>query len=209
MKVAIIDYGIGNVRSIGNALAFLSIESILTRDKNEIINADAVILPGVGAFEHGMNNLKKFDLLDTIYEFVTTGKPFIGICLGMQLLLEQSEEFGVSKGLGLIKGKVIKMPILDNKSKLPHISWNRITEPTEGAWDSTLLGDVKEENNYYFVHSFIAAPEDKSDVLANCMYAGIEFCAAVKHKNIYGFQFHPEKSGSLGLEILKNLKYIV
>jgi imidazole glycerol-phosphate synthase subunit HisH len=207
MKVAILDYGIGNVRSVGNALTYLGIDSVLTNDPPTIMNADAAILPGVGAFKHGMENLRYCGLIPVINDFVATGKTFIGICLGMQMLMEQSEEFGLSSGLGLIKGNVIKLPLLNDTSyRLPHIGWNRIAEPESGQWSSTLLKGLNQENSFYFVHSYAAVPSSGNNILAHCQYGGIDFCASVKKDNIYGFQFHPEKSGQLGLRILNNLK---
>lgn len=207
MKVAILDYGIGNVRSVGNALTYLGIDSVLTNDPTTIMNADAAILPGVGAFKHGMENLRNCGLIPVINDFVATGKTFIGICLGMQMLMEQSEEFGLSSGLGLIKGNVIKLPLLNDTSyRLPHIGWNRIAEPESEKWSSTLLKGLKQDNSFYFVHSYVAVPSSENNILANCHYGGIDFCAALKKDNIYGFQFHPEKSGQLGLRILNNLK---
>lgn len=209
MKVAVIDYGIGNVKSMCNALLHVGIEVELTSDRDKIMSADALILPGVGAFAHGMNNLNQFNLIPVFYEFVETGKMFIGVCLGMQMLLEESVEFGSHKGIGLIKGKVIKLPIAKNSlEKLPHVSWDKISEPEAGRWKNTLLSEVPLNNNFYFVHSYVAAPENQDDILANCTYGGVDFCAALHQKNIYGFQFHPEKSGDMGLSILNKIKQI-
>jgi glutamine amidotransferase len=207
VKVAILDYGIGNVKSICNALTHVGIDNELTNIKEKILPSDAVILPGVGAFAHGINNLNEYNLVSIIQEFVASGKLFIGICLGMQLLMEESEEFGTNKGLGLIKGKVIKFPLLKNsEEKLPHVCWNNIAEPSASRWKNTLLQDTPRNASMYFVHSYVAAPQNQNDILANCFYGGVNFCAAVQHKNIYGFQFHPEKSADLGLAILKKIK---
>ncbi len=207
MKVAVIDYGIGNVKSMCNALIHVGIEVELTCDKDKIMSADALILPGVGAFAHGMNNLNQYNLIPVLYEFAGTGKMFIGVCLGMQMLLEESTEFGLNKGMGLIKGKVIKLPVAQNSlEKLPHVSWNKINEPNPGRWSNTLLSEVPSNNDLYFVHSYVAAPENPNDILANCTYGGVDFCAAIHQNNIYGFQFHPEKSGEMGLAILKRIK---
>jgi glutamine amidotransferase len=209
VKVVVIDYGIGNVKSMCNALAHLGIDAELTNNKENILMADAVILPGVGAFAQGINNLNEFNLISIIKEYVSTGKLFIGVCLGMQLLLEESEEFGSNNGLGLIKGKVIKLPIAQgNKDKLPHVSWNGISEPKNQRWDKTLLEDTPLNTNMYFVHSYVASPYNESDILATCNYGGVNFCAAVQKDNIYGFQFHPEKSAELGLAILSKIKQI-
>lgn len=202
-EVAILDYGIGNVKSIANAVESIGAKSFLTRKEEEILNADALIFPGVGAFAKGMSNLMEYGLSDLIYKFTKTGKPFLGICLGMQMLLEESEEFGSTKGLGLIKGKVIRLPLPENShAKLPHISWNGIIKPAENRWNSTILSGTSDRSDVYFVHTFVAAPTELSDVLAITEYGGIRFCSAVHKKNIYGMQFHPEKSGPVGLNIL-------
>lgn len=192
-----------------NALIHVGIEAELTSDRDKIMRADAVILPGVGAFAHGMNNLNRYNLIPVFYEFVETGKLFISVCLGMQMLLEESTEFGLNKGIGLIKGKVIKLPLPENSlEKLPHVSWNTISEPTLARWNDTLLSETAIKNNMYFVHSYVAVPENKNDILANCTYGGVDFCAAIQHENIYGFQFHPEKSGEMGLSILNKIKQV-
>lgn len=207
MKVAVLDYGIGNVKSMCNALNHVGIESELTNVKENILSADTVILPGVGAFAHGINNLNEYKLIPIIQEYVASGKLFIGVCLGMQLLLEESEEFGFNKGLGLIKGKVIKFPLdKSSEEKLPHVCWNTIIEPSSNRWKNTLLEDTPNNSDMYFVHSYIAAPFSQSDILASCNYGGVNFCAAVQMNNIYGFQFHPEKSADLGLAILNKIK---
>jgi len=207
MKAVVIDYGIGNVKSMCNALLHSGIEAVLSSDKDDILSADVCILPGVGAFAHGMNNLNNYKLVPVIEEFVATGKIFIGVCLGMQMLLEESTEFGINKGIGLIKGKVIKLPVAENSlEKLPHVSWNTISEPMPGRWKNTLLSDIPAMNSFYFVHTYVAAPQNNNDILANCNYGGVDFCAAIQHKNIYGFQFHPEKSGETGLSIFNTIK---
>ena len=207
MKVAIVDYDIGNVRSIINVFKKFDIEIILTKDKKDILEANGVVLPGVGAFAHGMENLKKYGLIDILNEYVKTNKPFLGICLGMQMLLEESEEFGITKGLGYIKGKVIKLP-MKNDEKLPHVSWNEIKQKNIG-WKNTILDSIEENSNMYFVHSFVAVPESESNILSTTEYGGIEFCSAVIKGNIYGTQFHPEKSATIGLKVIENFVKIV
>ena len=204
-KAIIIDYGIGNTKSMCNALTNIGVEPVLTADKSTILNADRLILPGVGAFSKGMENLHAADLFQTIHNYVKKGNPFLGVCLGMQMLLDESEEFGITKGLGLIKGKVIKLPI-DNaaEEKLPHVSWNELHEPVPGRWQNTLLQDTAPNTDVYFVHSFVVVPSDQNDILSTANYGGIDFCSAVQHENIYGTQFHPEKSSKKGLNILKN-----
>jgi glutamine amidotransferase len=204
-EIAILDYGIGNVKSIFNALDKINVAAVLTADKDKILNADGLILPGVGAFAQGMENLAKANLPEVIKEFVSTGKPFLGICLGMQMLMGESEEFGTYKGLGLIPGKVKKITFKNSSSaKLPHVSWNELNSPTLGRWDSSILDKIPENADVYFVHSFVVKPENPNDLLANTNYNGEIFCSAVQRDNIYGVQFHPEKSGIIGLNILKN-----
>ncbi|MBL7918681.1 MAG: imidazole glycerol phosphate synthase subunit HisH [Bacteroidia bacterium] len=203
-KIAVIDYGIGNVQSILNALENLNAETLLTNNPEEILNADGVILPGVGAFKTGMENLISHNLISVIHEYINTGKPFLGICLGMQLLLDESEEFGNTKGLGLIKGKVKKL-IIDETTgeRLPHVSWNEIKEPVKDRWQNSILENIPQFSDVYFVHSFAASPNNEEDILATCNYGNKDFCAAVKKDNVFGAQFHPEKSGKIGLTILK------
>ena len=204
MKIAIIDYEIGNIKSIINVFKKIGIEPILTNDREAILSSDGLILPGVGAFAHGMENLEKYGLQEIIYEFVNTKKPFLGICLGMQMLMEESEEFGLTKGLGLIEGKVIKLPIQNpNCKKLPHVSWNEISTKNI-TWKNTILDEIEEYTDMYFVHSFITSPKNDKNILAMTEYSDYKFCSSVKKDNIYGCQFHPEKSGDKGLKIMQN-----
>lgn len=204
MSIVILDYGIGNVKSIINAFENQGEKIILTRDKKIILESHALILPGVGAFSHGMKNLKKYNLIEIIKDFVESGKPLLGICLGMQMLMEESEEFGLNKGLGLVKGSVVKMPIkASNKVKLPHISWNSLKNNGLN-WDNTILNEIEENSSMYFVHTFVACPKNKNEILSYSTYHDINFCSALKKDNIYGCQFHPEKSGKIGLRIIKN-----
>lgn len=204
-KIAVIDYGIGNVKSMMNALESLEASAILTCDKDEIMKADGVILPGVGAFKHGMDNLAERGLIETLYKYVETGKPFLGVCLGMQMLMEESDEFGNTRGLGFVEGRVARMPLDENTTeKLPHVSWNELHEPSSGRWHGTILKDLPDTFDVYFVHSFAAVPVDRSNILAECEYGKRFFCAAVNKDNVYGTQFHPEKSGDTGKKILKN-----
>lgn len=204
MNIVIVDYGIGNVKSIMNAFENQGEKTVLSRDRDVIFEADGLILPGVGAFSHGMNNLNKYNLVAIIKEYVKTGKPLLGICLGMQMLLEESEEFGYTKGIGLIKGKVIRLPIeKSNKIKLPHISWNGVRNKNI-EWKNTILNGVEPNSDMYFVHTFVAKPENKDEILSITDYFNVEFCSSVKKDNIYGCQFHPEKSATHGLSIIKN-----
>jgi glutamine amidotransferase len=204
-KIVIIDYGIGNVKSMCNAFYNIGLMPELTSNKKTILNADAVVLPGVGAFNKGMENLKERGLYQIIHEYIKKGKPFLGVCLGMQMLMEESEEFGLTPGLGLIKGKVVKLPKLSNSDeKLPHVSWNELNKPQEVKWKGTILDNIPVNSDAYFVHSFVSEPINESDILSTTNYAGVNFCSAVKHENIYGTQFHPEKSSHIGLSILAN-----
>ncbi|MDC0430147.1 imidazole glycerol phosphate synthase subunit HisH [Candidatus Thioglobus sp.] len=204
MKIAIIDYGIGNVRSILGAFENQGANVFLTSNKDEILKSDGLVLPGVGAFSHGMENLKSYDLIDTIKEYATSDRPFMGICLGMHLLFEESEEFGKTTGLGLISGRVVKLPTKDDQNeKLPHVSWNELNGKNV-PWVDTILADVEEGSDMYFVHSFIAQPRDGDNILSTTEYSSHHFCSSVKKDNIYGCQFHPEKSGLMGLKIINN-----
>lgn len=203
--IAIIDYEIGNVRSIANALEKVGAQVIFSRDREEILAADGVILPGVGAFSHGMAKLHEHHLVDSIKEFVRTGKPLLGICLGMQLLFRHSEEFGETPGLDLVAGSVVKLETLNpDYQKLPHVSWNELQEPETGRWRHTILDEIEVGEDMYFVHTYAAKPIDPSHVLATTVYSDYEFCSAVKKDNVYGCQFHPEKSATVGLKIINN-----
>lgn len=204
MNISIIDYEIGNVKSIINAFKKIGVRSTLTKDRETILNSDGLILPGVGAFASGMKNINKYGLKEIIYAFVSTEKPFMGICLGMQMLLEESEEFGLTKGLGLIEGKVKKLPVHNpDYEKLPHVSWNEIVK-SKITWKGTVLNDIPEYSDMYFVHSYIASPLNEENILAITEYSDYKFCSAVKKDNIYGCQFHPEKSGELGVKVMNN-----
>ena len=195
--LAIVDYGAGNIFSVKNALDFLGIESVLTSDKSEIEAADAVILPGVGAFPWAMSELNKSGLIDTI-KHEAQRKPFLGICLGMQLLFEKSYEYGEHEGLGLIKGSIVPLAgYIPENLKIPHIGWNAISFKKEHK----LFKYIKEGDFVYFVHSYYAADCEDS-VIADTEY-GARVTAAAASGNIMGCQFHPEKSGNVGLNILR------
>lgn len=197
--VGIIDYNMGNLASVYNALDLLNAKASFVKDPNELKNFDRIILPGVGAFGDAMENLNTTGMKEAIIEFSKSGKPMIGICLGMQLLFESSKEFGENKGLGLIDGKIIKFDKskMHENTKIPHMGWNTI----EVKDDHTLFKGLK--NPYlYFVHSYHAVTDDKN-VIGTTEY-GYRFVSAVNKDNIYGFQPHPEKSHNNGLQILKN-----
>jgi glutamine amidotransferase len=209
--VAIVDYKIGNLFSVQNALKHLELDSVITSDAEEIRKADALILPGVGAFGDAMNNLKGLGLIKPIKEFVDSGKPFMGICLGLQLLFSESEEFGTNKGLDIIKGNVVKFKqsgFNHNFTKVPQISWNQIYSKNI-YWDATELKGIQNGEYMYFVHSFYVVPENPSHVLSVTYYEGFEYCSSIKMNNVFACQFHPEKSGRKGMRILKNFKDII
>ena len=196
--IAIIDYDAGNMKSVEKALQFLQADVIVTRDRNTILAADQVILPGVGAFGEAMEKLESYGLIEVIHQVVAKGTPFLGICLGMQLLFDQSEESGGVKGLGLLRGEIVKIPAKEGL-KIPHIGWNSLKFPHK----SVLFEGIPEDSYVYFVHSYYLKASDTAVVAATTTY-GVEIHAAVEHNNIYGCQFHPEKSSETGLNILKN-----
>lgn len=199
--IAIIDYGVGNLFSLRSSLASLGIESVVTDDESVIRSADKIILPGVGAFGDASKKLseKRFDQL--LQELAKKGKPIMGICLGMQLLFDESREFGIHKGLGLIKGSVNPISdVIPSDLKIPHIGWNGLVFP-KNKEKNEIFKYVNEGDCVYFVHSFYAADCDES-VIATTSY-GAPLTAAVASDNVYGCQFHPEKSGNVGLSIIK------
>ncbi|WP_461789342.1 imidazole glycerol phosphate synthase subunit HisH [Pedobacter sp.] len=204
-KTVIIDYGLGNLYSIAQACAHVGSTPVITSDREEIINSDSVILPGVGAFKVAMDHLNEMNLTNTIVEFANTGKPLMGVCLGMQLLFEQSQEFGEHAGLGIIPGAVKRFPqeYNQNKLKIPHIGWNKLFK-SNVEWEKTPLSEVAETDFMYFVHSYYAEPAELSSVLTYTYYQDFKYCSSVQKNNIFGFQFHPEKSGEAGLTIYKN-----
>ena len=213
LKVVIVDYGIGNLFSVSRACERVGIKAIITADRSEIKTADALILPGVGAFGDAMNNLKKFNLIDSIHSFAESGKYMMGVCLGMQLLMTESEEFGKQQGLGIIKGICKRFPNSSNeikKIKVPQIMWNKIYAPTSLEFgEESPLNGFSEDEFMYFVHSYYVLPDEPSSVLSLTNYCGIEYCSSVKKNNIFAFQFHPEKSGEKGLTIYRNFKNLI
>ena len=194
--IAIIDYGMGNLGSVKNALDSLKIESIITSNISDIKKADKLILPGVGAFKEAMDNLSKLNLIDVIKEEVKNGKPILGICLGMQLLFSSSEEYGLTNGLNVLKGRIVHFK--ENGLKIPHMGWNNLTIPS-----NTFLFKGLTNPYVYFVHSYHLVDTSNEYKLTYTNY-GYDFVCAVEYKNIFATQFHPEKSGDIGLKILKN-----
>lgn len=195
--IAIIDYGAGNLQSVRNALDFIGCPRTITSDPAEILSADGIILPGVGAFGSAMAEMERKGLTETVKSAAKSGKPFIGICAGMQLLFEESEESPDVPGLGVLKGRVLLFPA-DKGLKIPHMGWNSIRTKKE----SRLLGKLSGSPYMYFVHSYYVKAEDQEIVSALSDY-GTTFDAAVEQENLFGCQFHPEKSGTEGISILR------
>ncbi|WOO36337.1 imidazole glycerol phosphate synthase subunit HisH [Anaerocolumna sp. AGMB13020] len=196
--IAIIDYDAGNLKSVEKALQYLGEETVVTRDKEVILAADKVILPGVGAFGDAMNKLHNYHLVDVIKEAAASGKPFLGICLGLQLMFESSEEAPGVEGLGILKGKIVLIPDTPGL-KIPHMGWNSL----EVNDKTRLFKGIQQQSYVYFVHSFYLKAEAEEEVAASAEY-GVHIHAAVETGNIFACQFHPEKSGEVGLKILKN-----
>ena len=197
--IAIIDYEVGNLRSVEKALHFIGCDAEVSSDRDFILNADAVVLPGVGAFADAMQNLKKHGMIDVIRTVIESGKPFLGICLGMQLLFEYSEEGGENvQGLNILKGAIRQLPQNMNL-KVPHMGWNLL----DIKGHSPLFDSLSKDPYVYFVHSYYLDTSDKDIVIGETSY-GITFSVAVQKGNVFATQFHPEKSGEVGLEMLRN-----
>ncbi|MCY6371630.1 imidazole glycerol phosphate synthase subunit HisH [Clostridium ganghwense] len=194
--IAIVDYGMGNLKSVENALDLLEFNSIITSDRETILNSDGIILPGVGAFPDAIDNIKEAGLDKVLIQAVEKEKPLLGICLGMQLLFEESDEGRLSKGLGFLKGRVEKLNV---DLKIPHMGWNSLKSEKE----SPILNGIEEGSYVYFVHSYYAVTGEEGILNAYADY-GVKVPGVVSKRNVYGMQFHPEKSGDVGLKMLKN-----
>ncbi|PIX16269.1 imidazole glycerol phosphate synthase subunit HisH [Candidatus Desantisbacteria bacterium CG_4_8_14_3_um_filter_40_12] len=194
--IAIIDYGVGNLRSVQKGFEMVEAEAIITSNPEVIDTASSVVLPGVGAFSDAMDNLKNLGLIEVIHSSISSGKPFLGICLGMQLLFTESEEFGHCSGLDIIKGRVVRFQ--DSTLKVPHMGWNQLNIRKK----SPILQDISDKTFTYFVHSYFVVPED-TGVIATTTDYGVEFVSSIWQNNLYAVQFHPEKSQSQGLAMLK------
>ena len=205
-KITIIDYECGNILNLVRAIKFLDYEVETTHDNKKIINSSHVILPGVGAFGNAMKQIEKYNLRNTILEYAKFNKPLLGICLGMQILLTTSYEFGFHKGLGLIEGEVIKISNKKNKEiKVPHIGWNELYPVNnEKEWKNKILKNSLIGKSFYFVHSFVCLTKKPEETIAVCNYSGISIPAVVSVNDVFGCQFHPEKSSDNGLNVLKN-----
>jgi imidazole glycerol-phosphate synthase subunit HisH len=206
-EVAVMDYGVGNLLSVRRALEHCGADVSVTADHDALLRAPRVILPGVGAFANAMAELHARGLDQVSKEIAARGVPLLGICLGMQMLLDESEEFGVTAGLGLLAGRVVPVPTttaLGEPHKIPHIGWNSLVLPAgRESWTGTLLEKIGRDEAVYFVHTFMAPPGDPHDRLADCVYGGRQIPAVIERENVFGCQFHPEKSGEVGLKILR------
>lgn len=201
--IAIIDYGMGNLRSVQKGFEKVGFEAVVTSDPRVVLEAAKVVLPGVGAFRDCMRNLEQGGFVEPILKVIRDGRPFLGICLGLQLLFTESEEFGLHKGLDIIPGRVVRFPegmsINGEKLAVPHMGWNQISFTGR----SPVFAGIDEGTNVYFVHSYYVKPDDVAVVAATTSY-GIDFCSAICRDNVVATQFHPEKSQEKGLQILKN-----
>lgn len=227
--IAIIDYGMGNLRSVEKGFLKVGVDVKVTNRAEDVMNSDAVVLPGVGAFKDCMRELTNLDLISAVVEAVKQGKPYLGICLGLQVLFSESEEFGRCRGLGVLRGKVVKFEfgvkgqesgvrsqesektdlITHNSQlstlKVPHMGWNALNIKKD---DNPLFAGIPDKSYFYFVHSYYVAPEDASIISTTTDY-GIEFTSSVRKDNVFAVQFHPEKSQALGLQVLRNFGAIV
>ena len=207
-SAVIVDYGLGNLFSVQQACQAVGLPTAITCDRKLLLQASAVILPGAGAYGDAMATLRRLDLVGPLKDIAARGTPAIGICLGMQLFMTRSEEFGEHAGLGLIEGSVSRLAPSDGSQKIPQVGWNRISRrpPASGElWDGTPLSGIGEGSLMYFVHSYFAAPLDHSVVLSETDYGGVRFCSSFQKKNIFACQFHPERSGLAGLAIYRNI----
>lgn len=206
--VTVVDYGVGNVLSVRRALERCGATVVVKADAEDIARSEHLVLPGVGAFGKGMEELARRGLIEPLMSFARNGTPFLGICLGMQLMFEESSEHGTHRGLGFLRGRVVPIqtdPMGEVRRKIPHIGWGALRRPPGARdWGGTILADaVPGQTSVYFAHSYHAQPAAQEDVLAVCDYAGFAVIAAVARGNLWGCQFHPEKSGEAGLAILR------
>jgi glutamine amidotransferase len=206
--IAIIDYGMGNLRSVEKGFQKVGVDVTVTNSPVVVKKADAVVLPGVGAFKDCMRELTNLELIDAVVEAINSGKPYLGICLGLQVLFSESEEFGRCKGLDIFRGKVVKFDFTLNAKrsslKVPHMGWNEIKMRD----NNPLFSGIQDKSFFYFVHSYYVVPDDTSVIAATTDY-GIEFTSSIRKDNVFAVQFHPEKSQAMGLQMLKNFGEIV
>ncbi len=202
-RIVIIDYGMGNLRNVQKAFEKIGLEARVTRSKREIDRASALVLPGVGAFKDCMENLERFGLIEPVVRSVRKGKPYLGICLGLQILFSESEEFGLQKGLDLIKGRVVRFRP-DPEHKVPHMGWNTV----EKKMEAPCLEGIESGDFFYFVHSYYVIPEEPQWTSTFTHY-GIPFASSLWKENLFATQFHPEKSQKKGLKVLENFARFV
>jgi imidazole glycerol-phosphate synthase subunit HisH len=209
MSIAIVDYGVGNLFSVTQACAAAGLSSAVTEDADVIRRSQAVVLPGIGAFGDAMAALSRLNLVDCLRRLPEERIPLVGICLGMQLLMERSEELGSFEGLGLVSGSVKRLRPANHRVKVPQVGWNRVRHDGNGAaserWSQSLLRGVADGEAMYFVHSYVVVPANGDVALARSTYGEVDFCSALETEWISGFQFHPERSGGAGLQIYRNL----
>ncbi|MBI4838243.1 MAG: imidazole glycerol phosphate synthase subunit HisH [Nitrospirae bacterium] len=213
--IQIIDYGLGNLHSLGKAMNYLGVKAENINRPSALGKTDGIIIPGVGAFGEGMTKLKERGFIEPLLEIASAGKPILGICLGMQFFFSFSLEFGMHRGLNLIKGRVV--PLVDSggnpagdKLKIPHIGWKPLLKRADAVdWNNTILSKIKKNEEVYFIHSFACVPDNEKYILAYAEYGNSRFAAVVKKGNIYGCQFHPEKSRETGIKILREFVKIV
>jgi glutamine amidotransferase len=212
-RVAIVDFDLGNLFSVEQACRVAGIDAFITQNAKEVVAADAIILPGVGGFPRAMSVLKQRDLISSIKDVAQSGRLIVGICLGMQLLMDGSTEFGHTDGLGLIAGNADRLPNLDGGNgrtiPIPNVGWSEVTPAFDDAWSGTPLSGTRPGTRFYFVHSFFVTPRQNSDALAMSKFGPMSFCAAVRRENILGFQFHPERSGEVGLQVYRSLPPLI
>lgn len=202
-QIAILDYGLGNIRSVSNAFSLVGAEPLVSRERAVIDECAGLVIPGVGAFGMAMTNLASRGLVDLVHGYVRSGRPVLGICLGMQILFDSGTEFGLASGLGILPGQVNRIPVGAGEGRLPHIAWTRVRPSEQGA--ATLFeGLVPDLLKFYFVHSFAPAAVPAQVVAATATYCGHEFVAAALRENVWATQFHPEKSGPSGLSLISN-----
>ncbi len=207
--VTIVDYGLGNIFSVSRAIESLGARVQITNQPSDLVSASLLVLPGVGAFENGMKGLRDRGLIEPLRDYAVSGRPLLGICLGMQLLVSTSMEFVMHEGLGIIPGKVMPIEgisVVGTRLKIPHIGWSPLIRPSyRRTWENTILFGLEENSEAYFVHSFAVTPDNEENRLADTYYGGQRISAAIQAgNNVFGCQFHPEKSGPLGLHIVQN-----
>lgn len=203
-NIVIVDYGVGNLHSLKKVFEFCGVEPSVSEDAEIISKSDAVVLPGVGSFEAGMRGIKLRGLADAVIHAAEKDKPMLGICLGAQIMLSKGYEFGEWDGLSIFPGKVIRFPELRCSEKIPHIGWNQVARPQKDSWKDSIFKTLPDNFSAYFVHSYILSPDNQSYSFGVTEYGGYGFCSAMKKGNVYGVQFHPEKSGRNGISIIKN-----